>query len=266
MTKARILAAAAGCLLFLAISCSRKEEPAPGTATPAAAPGAAPAGSGALFNPSIGTATLAGKVKFEGTPPVMPVIKMDADPVCVSLHKEPVHSEEIVVSNGRLANVFVYVKEGLEKYTFAPPSTPAELNQQGCVYKPHVGGLMVGQDFKIVNSDPTLHNVHCQAEKNSQFNLGEPIQGMETTRRFTHPEVMVHFKCDVHKWMSAYFGVLPHPYYSVTGEDGTFTLRNLPPGDYVIEAWQEKLGTQTQKLTIGDKETKEIEFTFRAAS
>ncbi len=125
---------------------------------------------------------------------------------------------------------------------------------------------MVGQDFKIINSDPTLHNVHCTAEDNPQFNIGQPIKGMESVKRFSHPEVMVHFKCDVHKWMSAYFGVLAHPYFSVTGKDGTFTLKNLPPGDYVIEAWQEKLGAQTQKVTVGDKETKEVNFSYKAAS
>ncbi len=258
MARAIVVAAVAGCLLALLISCGGKEEATSG--------GGASAAGGTPFDPSLGTATVNGKVVFEGTPPAMPEVKMDADPVCVSLHKEPVRSEEIVVKDGRLADVFVYVKEGLEKYTFAPPSSPAELRQEGCMYSPHIGGLMVGQDLRIVNSDPTLHNVHCQAEKNAQFNLGQPIQGMESTRKFTQPEVMVHFKCDVHKWMSAYFGVLPHPYFFVTGKDGTFALRNLPPGDYVIEAWQEKLGTRTQKVTIRDKETKEITFSFGAAS
>ncbi|HYK91974.1 MAG TPA: carboxypeptidase regulatory-like domain-containing protein [Acidobacteriota bacterium] len=258
--KARILTAIVGCLLAFTCSCGTKEESAPST------PAAAQAGSGTAFNPSMGTAVISGKATFEGTPPAMREIKMDADPVCVSMHAQPIRSEEIVVSDGNLANVFVYVKEGLEKYTFTPPSAPAELNQEGCSYKPHVGGIMVGQVLKIINSDPTTHNVHCTAENNPQFNLGQALKGMEATRKFSHPEVMVHFKCDVHKWMSAYLGVLPHPYFSVTGKDGTFSLKNLPPGDYVIEAWQEKLGAQTQKVTVGDKETKEINFSFRAPS
>ncbi len=261
MSKAKLLACAIGCLIILSIGCGKKEEPAATGETPSSAPGGA-----ATFDVSSGTATVDGTVLFEGTPPAMPEIKLGTDPVCVSLHKEPLRSEEIVVSDGKLANVFVYVKEGLEKYKFAPPSAPAELNQDGCRYVPHVGGLMVGQDLKIVNSDPTLHNIHCMAESNPQFNVGQPIKGMETIKTFARPEVMVHFKCDVHKWMSAYFGVLPHPYYSVTGKDGSFSLKNLPPGDYLIEAWQEKLGTQTQRVTVGDRETKQLSFSFKAAS
>ncbi len=262
----RTLVLAAGIVLALFASCGRKEEQAPAGEAGAPPSGRAPVGSGTLFNPATGTATVSGQVALEGTAPVMPEIKMSADPVCVSLHKEPVRSEEMVVTDGKLQNVFVYVKEGLEKYSFMPPPTPAELNQDGCRYSPHVGGIMVGQQLKIVNSDPTLHNVHCWAEKNSQFNLGQPLQGMVTTREFSHPEVMVHFKCDVHKWMSAYFGVLPHPYYAVTGKDGAFTIKNLPPGEYTIEAWQEKLGTETRKVTVGDNETMQVNFSFKAGS
>jgi len=265
VTKARVLAVVVGFLLALAISCSKKEEPAATGETSATAPGAARAG-GTPFDPSAGTAAVSGKVTFEGTPPTMAEIKMNSDPVCVGLHKEPLRSEEVLVSDGKLQNVFVYVKEGLEKYTFTPPSATAEINQDGCHYTPHVGGIMVGQDLKFLNSDPILHNIHCWAEKNPQFNIGQPIKGMETIKKFSTPEVMVHFKCDVHKWMSCYLGVLPHPYYSVTGKDGAFTLKNLPPGEYVIEAWQEKLGTQTQKVAVGDKETKEVNFSFKAAS
>jgi hypothetical protein len=189
---------------------------------------------------------------------------MTADPVCLSLHKEPVTSEEVLVADGKLQNVFVYVKEGLEKYSFTPPAEPAKINQEGCHYGPHVGGMMVNQKLKIINSDSTLHNIHCWAEKNPQFNIGQPVKGMETEKTFTTPEILIHFKCDVHKWMSAYLGVLTHPYYSVTGKDGAFTLKNLPPGDYVIEAWHEKYGTQTQKVTVADKDAKEVAFTFKA--
>jgi plastocyanin len=253
VARTKSLAVTTCLMVILAAACGKNEEPAGSE-------------GGASFDASRGTATIGGKVTFEGAPPEMPEINMTADPVCVSLHQQPVRSEEIVVSDGRLANVFVYVKEGLEKYHFSPPSVPVELNQDGCSYVPHVAGIMVGQDLKIVNSDPTTHNVHCAADKNAQFNIGQALKGMEATRRFASPEVMVHFKCDVHKWMSAYFGVLPHPYYSVTGKDGIFTLRNLPPGEYVIEAWQEKLGTQDQKVTVRDKESLEITFTFKAAS
>ncbi len=255
-TKLSVLA---GCLLVLAIACGKKEETA--TSETTAPSTEAPA----VFDPATGTATISGKVAFEGTPPLQAEIKMNADAVCISMHKDPVHAEEVLVTGGNLENVFVYVKEGLEKYSFKAPATDASIDQQGCRYQPHVQGMMVGQKLKIINNDPTLHNIHCWAEKNAQFNIGQPIKGMETEKTFSTPEVMIHFKCDVHKWMSCYVGVLPHPYFAVTGKDGAFTLKNLPPGEYVIEAWQEKLGTQTQKVKVGDKEAKEVNFSYKAS-
>jgi len=240
------------------MACGRKEEPAAAPETPA--PGGT---AGIPFDPATGTATVGGKVTFEGAPPKNAPIKMDADPVCKSLHKEPVFAEEVLAETGSLQNVFVYVKEGLEKYTFTPPAEPATIDQKGCHYTPHVGGMMVKQKLVVINSDPTLHNIHCWAEKNPQFNISQPFKEMKTEKSFSMPEIMVHFRCDVHKWMSTYMGVLPHPYYSVTGKEGAFSLKSLPPGDYVIEAWHEKYGTKTQKVTIGDKETKEISFSFK---
>lgn len=245
-------------LLALAAACGGKKE------EEASAP-AAPAGGGSAFDPATGTASVSGKIALEGTPQPPAPIKMSADAVCMSLHKEPVYSEEVLASDGKLQNVFVYVKEGLEKYSFTTPAEAATINQEGCHYIPHVGGMMVNQKLKILNSDPTLHNIHCWAEKNPQFNIGQPVKGMTTEKEtFTTPEVMVRFKCDVHKWMASYVGVLPHPYFSVSGKDGAFTLKNLPAGDYVIEAWHEKYGTQTQKVTVADKDSKEVNFSFKA--
>ena len=126
--------------------------------------------------------------------------------------------------------------------------------------------MRVGQPLEIVNSDPTLHNIHAMPKANAEFNNGQPIQGMKTTHTFTAKEVMVPFKCDVHGWMNAYVGVLDHPYFAVTDKDGKFELKGLPPGTYTIEAWHEKLGTQTQSVTIGAKETKDVTFTFKAAA
>ncbi len=243
------------CSLFaLLAGCAKKEEP-----TTPAAPAAAN-----LFDPAKGTANVTGRIRFEGPAPPSAQIKMNADPVCVSMHREPVTSEELVVIDGNLVNAFVYVKEGLEKYSFAVPLEPVTLSQEGCRYTPHIGGIMANQDMRIVNGDPTLHNVHCLAEKNPQFNVGQALKGIENLRRFPNSEVMVKFRCDVHKWMTSYFGVLLHPYYSVTGKDGSFTLRGMPPGSYVIEAWHEKLGAQTLNVTVGDRETREISFSFKA--
>ena len=124
--------------------------------------------------------------------------------------------------------------------------------------------MRVGQPLVILNSDPTLHNIHAMPKGNTEFNTGQPIQGMKTMHTFDKPEVMVPFKCDVHGWMNAYVGVLDHPYFAVTGPDGSFTLKGLPPGTYTIEAWHEKLGTQTTQVTLGAKETKDANFTFKA--
>ncbi len=256
MTGRRLFLVLACAILMPGLGCGQKEK-----STISQEPAAPPAD---FFDPARGTANITGNVFFEGHVPALSQVKMNADPVCMSLHKEPVTSDDLLVTDKRLANAFIYVKEGLEKYTFAVPPEPVTLSQDGCRYVPHVGGIMVNQEMRIVNNDPTLHNVRCMAERNAQFNLGQPVKGMETVRRFTNPEVMVTFRCDVHKWMSSYFGVLQHPYYSVTGKDGTFMLKGLPPGDYVIEAWHEKLGTKSQKVTVGDGETKAIRFEFKA--
>ena len=136
------------------------------------------------------------------------------------------------------------------------------LNQEGCRYIPHVLGIQVGQTLNIVNSDPTLHNIHAIPEANEEFNMGQPIQGMQFERTFDTPEIMVPMRCDVHGWMNSYIGVLDHPFFAVTGEDGMFDISSLPPGDYVIEAWHEALGTQTQNVTVTTGGTAEVSFTF----
>ena len=205
-----------------------------------------------------------GKIAFEGTPPVMDKIKMDADPQCALKHPDGHTSEEVIVNpNSTLKNVFVYVKEGLTG-KFEAPKTPVVFDQNGCRYEPRVFGIQAGQPFQIVNSDATLHNVHALPTKSAQFNLGMPIQGMKLTKSFSSPEVMVKIKCEVHPWMVAYAGVLDNPFYSVSGAEGQFEIKDLPPGTYVIEAWHEKYGSQTQSVTIGGAdETQEIAFTFK---
>ena len=171
----------------------------------------------------------------------------------------------MVGSDGKsLENVFVYVKDGLGNYAFDVPTQPATIDQKDCRYHPHVFGMRVGQPLEIINSDPTLHNIHALPKSNQEFNTGQPIQGMKTTHTFTAKEVMVPFKCDVHGWMNAYVGVVNHPYFAVTDKDGKFELKGVPPGTYTIEAWHEKLGTMTQSVTLGQKDSKEINFTFKA--
>ncbi len=205
-----------------------------------------------------------GVVSLEGAAGKNEPIKMNADPICVKANKDPQFQEAYVVTDGKLGNVFVYVKDGLGNYVYDAPTETAKIDQKNCRYHPHVFGMRVNQPLEIVNSDPTLHNIHAMPKGNSEFNTGQPIQGMKTTHTFDKKEVMVPFKCDVHGWMNAYVGVLDHPYYAVTGTDGTFQLKTLPPGTYTIEAWHEKLGTQEAKVTLGAKETKDVNFTFKS--
>ena len=220
-------------------------------ATPVAAPSAA------------GSASIKGTVKFEGTAPTAEKVKMDADPVCQQQHTSPVYAEDVVVnSNGTLKNVLVYVKEGV-KGAFPAPATPVTLNQSGCWYMPHVFGIQAGQPLEIVNSDGTLHNVNAKPTINQPFNVAQPVKGMKTTKKFDKPELPVKFKCNVHPWMNAYAGVVGHPFFSVSGADGGFAITGLPAGTYVIEAWHEKYGTQTQTVSVADGETKSVEITFK---
>jgi hypothetical protein len=215
-------------------------------------------------------ASIAGEVKgtvtLDGMAPKNAPIKMNADPICLRENKTPQFQETFEVgSDGKsLANVFVYVKDGLGNYVYDTPTDPVTIDQKECRYHPHVFGMRVGQPLVILNSDPTLHNIHALPKGNAEFNTGQPIQGMKTTHTFDKPEVMVPFKCDVHGWMNAYVGVLDHPYFAVTDKDGKFDLKTLPPGSYTIEAWHEKLGTMQEKVTLGEKDTKEIAFTFKA--
>ncbi|MFQ5350360.1 MAG: hypothetical protein ACE5EG_07955, partial [Thermoanaerobaculia bacterium] len=177
------------------------------------------------------------------------------------LHTEPVHSQKVVADGGGLANVFVYVKSGLTGSYTAPAET-VTLNQQGCRYIPHVSGIMVGQTLVIKNSDPTLHNVHAMPEANEEFNQGQPFQDMELEKTFDTAEVMVPFKCDVHPWMSSYMGVMDHPFYTVSGTDGAFSIGGLPAGDYEVEAWHEELGSQTLSVTVAADGSAEASFDF----
>jgi plastocyanin len=253
-----------GFVLATSIACGGggQQQAAKESAAPAAS---STSGSGQKVDPAT-AADVKGTVTVDGPVPENAVIKMNADPVCAKSVTTPQAMETYVVGpDGKsLGNVFVYVKDGLGNYVFDPPTEAAKIDQKDCRYHPHVFGMQVGQPLEIVNSDPTLHNIHAVAKNNREFNNGQPIQNMKTTHTFTAPEVMVPFKCDVHGWMNAYVGVLNHPYFAVTDASGTFTLKSLPPGTYTIEAWHEKLGAQTQSVTIGAKETKAIAFTFKA--
>jgi hypothetical protein len=208
--------------------------------------------------------TVTGRVSFTGRTPAAARIDMSAEPTCAQKHPSGAFVEQVVVNNnGTLANVFVYVKEGLPAgLTFPVPSEPVEINQDGCVYHPRVFGIQVNQTLNIRNSDGLLHNIKAVPTVNRPFNISQPVN-MVTPRQFTDAEMMVPLECNVHSWMHASVGVMTHPYFATTGSDGSFSIRRLPPGTYTIEAWHETLGAQTQQVTVGANESREVVFTFR---
>jgi len=213
-----------------------------------------------------GTAVIKGVAKLEGEAPKAKTIPVTQDPVCQQAHPNGIKPQGATVfGDGTLPYVFVYVKKGLTgKYDV--PKAPITIDQNTCMYKPHVQGMVVGQSIKILNSDPTTHNIHAKPKKNEEFNFSQTKKGLETIRKdkdtFNKPEIMVEIKCDVHPWMSAFVGVCEHPFFSTTGKGGTFEIKELPAGTYTIEAWHEMWGKMEQEVTIKDGETNEIEFKF----
>lgn len=205
-------------------------------------------------------AELSGKITLKGTPPPELPIPLDAN--CTKVQPEKITTRHYLVGpDGGLANVFVWVKQGVTG-KFDPPAKEAVLDQRGCEYVPYVQGMMTGQKLKIVNSDPFLHNVNCMPTNNQGFNMAQVVKGQSNEKTFTKPEVMVKFKCDVHPWMFAYIGVVDHPFFAVTDKEGKFTIPNLPAGKYVVEALHLKGGTRTQEITVGADEKKDLAFTF----
>ena len=214
-------------------------------------------------SPSDSASSLKGEVKFDGPTPKLSRIDMSADPLCAKAHPTPVTTEEIVVgANGGLANVVVYVSDGLTSHTFEPPQQPAVFEQKGCQYKPHVLAMQANQKLDIVNSDETTHNIHPSPNNNREWNMTQP-HGTPLEQTFAREEVAIPVKCNVHPWMRGYIAVLKHPYFAVTDKNGSFDLKDLPPGTYTITAWQEKLGTLTQKVTIQAGEAQTLNFTFK---
>lgn len=208
--------------------------------------------------------TLSGKVGYQGRKPPQRPLKMDADQGCMKKHSSPVFSETVVVNdNDSLRNVFVYVKEGLPAKDWPAPSEPVVMDQNGCQYSPHVMGVQVGQTFRVKNSDGLLHNVHALPKINSSFNKAMPATVTEADYTFDKPEFMFKIKCDVHPWMGAWVSVMEHPFFAVTGDDGSYTLEGLPDGTYTIEAWHEYstgFPAQTAKVTVSGNTTQDFLF------
>jgi plastocyanin len=207
---------------------------------------------------------LTGTVRFTGPKPARKAIDMDEDPACVKAHKGHAFDESVVVNrNGALSNVFVYIKSGLEGKKFETPSVPITIDQNGCWFQPRVMGIQTNQTLKVTNSDPVTHNIHPIAQLNREWNHSQSGGDPPLARRFVRPEVMIRVKCNIHNWMRAFIGVLDHPYFAVTGADGSFEIKNVPPGEYTVEAWQEKLGTQEQKITVAPSGAVKLAFAFK---
>lgn len=219
--------------------------------------------SAVLLTSQAQAATLTVKIPFEGQAPAAATVSTDADPQCKLMHPQGLAADQVLVNgNGTLKNVFVYAKEGVTG-KFEAPKDAVVFDQEGCTYSPKVFGIQAGQPLEIRNSDDTLHNVHALATNNKEFNLGMPIKGMKLKKTFDKPEVMIKIKCEVHPWMGAWAGVLDHPFFGVTGDDGSAVIKDLPPGEYTIEAWHEKYGAQTQKVAVTGQD-QEISFPFKA--
>jgi plastocyanin len=234
---------------------------------PKADAGATPAAAGGAAVPDdVNGATITGKVIFDGTKPVMKTLDMSAVPACTTAHKgAPVKSEEVVVNdNGTLKNAFVWIKAGLPAdKTWQVPATPVTITQEGCVYVPHVLGVMTGQNVDIKTADPINHNIHPMPVNNPEFNQSQTPGAPDLMHTFPREEVLVPVKCNVHNWMRAYIGVVSNPFYAVTGDDGTYTIKGLPPGTYTIEVVHEKYGPQDQQITVAPKDSKTQDFTFK---
>src|SRR5258706_9573908 len=230
--------------------------------------------SGKAYTSKGDEGTITGKVSYTGAAPEAKKIDTSADPQCTS--KSPnLMTEEWVVKDGKLANTYVYIKSGTladgskitDYSTWPDMPTSATLDQNGCHYKPHVLGVVVNEPITITNSDPTTHNIHFTPKNNPDWNQSQPNGAAEMTHKLAVAEVLVPVKCNQHPWMKSYVGVTKHPFFAVTGEDGSFTLKGVPPGKYTVVAWHEGGANGTEKtmdVTVPAKGAGAADFTFGA--
>jgi len=252
MRKAFVLSMLGGLPLTAACGGQSPQQSAPPSTAVAAAP-VATAGA---------TGSIVGRVSYEGNVSPAERVKLSADPKCLAMHKEGLEKQPILVKDGGLADVLVYVKSGIGG-SYAAPAEPALLDQHGCSYTPHVLAVQAGQPIKVRNSDDTLHNIHPRPSVNSEFNIGQPRQGMESTRTFDKPELKIPVGCDVHPWMRAYVHVLSNPFFAITADDGGFEIKGLPAGEYEIEAIHEKLEPMAGKVSVKDGEAAKLDLAFK---
>ena len=218
------------------------------------------------FHPDAATAgTLTGTVVFRGTRPQRRVMSMDSEETCQKLHSgKPVYDEPVLTGKaGGLTDAFVYIKDGLGDKKFEPPKDPVMIDQRGCLFEPRVLGIRPGQTLDLKNSDPVSHNIHPMPQNNREWNEQQSPGTPDVQHRFARAEVMIPVKCNVHSWMHAWIGVVDHPYFAVTGPDGKFEFKNVPPGDYTIACWHERLGEQKEQVHLDVSGTAAVHFTYR---
>ena len=209
-------------------------------------------------------AAVSGKIVFKGSKPALRPLTMDATPACAKQHAKPFLSEEAVIgADGSLANTFVYVKAGLPARAWPVTKKAATVEQLGCVYQPHVLGVMAGQDVEFINNDPTSHNVHPLPKLNNEWNQSQSAKGDPIVRTFAKPEIGLPVKCNLHPWMRVYVNVVESPFFAVTGADGSFSIKGLPAGDYTLGAWHERFGTQEFKVKVAAGGTATANFTYK---
>jgi plastocyanin len=243
--------------LWLLVGCSKKENTEQ-SSNAAEEKAATPAATATPIDPNT-VAKVSGTVKFDGAAPKPAKIDMSQDAACKGTNT----AETIVADGGKLANVFVYVKDGLGDRTFDVPKDSVTIDQQGCRYHPHVLGVMTGQNIEIKNDDPTTHNIHPTPKDNREWNESQPPQAAPIEKSFAREEIMLPVKCNQHPWMKMYVNVVKSPFYAVTDKDGKYEIKGLPPGDYTLVFVQEKLGEQTEKVTLAAKDSKTVDASFK---
>jgi hypothetical protein len=249
--------------LFMLASCKKNEEADSGDDS------GDEETAGVPYKPPANLGSITGAIALNGAAPAPQSIDMSADTACQSKNPNAV-AETVVAKDGKLQNVFVYIKDGsvtggnrISGYTFPTPGNPVELDQVGCHYAPHIVGIQVNQKFKVVNSDPTAHNINVQPKQgNPSWNVSQPPSTPPIEKSFARPETLIPVKCNQHPWMKAYIGVLKHPFFSVSAADGSFTIKDVPPGKYTVVAWHEKFGEQTMEVTVPDNGAGTANFAF----
>lgn len=251
-------------LLVFVLGCGKSQAPSPESKTQPGAAHGTPGSSTVPHEPQVDPATVgsvSGVVSFKGAVPKLRPLDMTQDPTCPA---DPQPSDAVVIKNGKLANVFVYVKDGKGVESSSAAATPVVLDQKGCRYQPHVLGLLVGQPLKILNDDNAQHNVHPMPRANDEWNESQMPRGKPIVKSFSHPEQMLAVECNQHPWMRMYINVMEHPFFAVTGDDGSFEIKNLAPGEYTLVAVHEKFGEQTSKITVPAKGNAKADFVFSA--